>query len=677
MKFLNYIPAVLSLCLIIGITIGYQFSIDIYYIFGLTLLNLIALFLVYFYAAKNINSGFFFSILTLSIFILIGMLSIKIQNDFKNEKYYGNFTNNKENEIYFKITKRLKPTKYDNKYEAEIISLNKHHTIGKVLLNSKKDSLYKTPKIGAIYYTKTELRPINKPKNPFEFDYNAYLKNKQIKYQIKTKRNLLFLVKNPYGIKKYTNAIIDKINTNLKKHHIKQNELAIINALLLAQRQDISKKLIRSYQNAGAMHILAVSGLHIGVIFGILLFLFSPFVKIFGKNKGKIIQYTLAVLVIWLYALLAGYTASIIRSVTMFTALAIGVLVNRKSATINNLFLSAFILLLIHPQYLVDVGFQLSYLAVFSIIFWTPIFKNVWLPKNKIIRLFWLVFTVSISAQIGVLPVSLYYFHQFPVLFFISGIVILPLLGFVIGFGFFVLILAYFNVLTDTIADFYFKIIEGLNFFIHSIANQEQFLVTKIFFPIAFVFLSYFIIIALYRLFQKFKFNRLAFLLVSILLFQSGLIYFKFFRESEKNWLVFNQNKHTILGFREGNLLRIETDLDTILKNHIIYTYLYGSGVANVKVEKIQNYFRFKQHKILVIDSFGVYKVKQIKPDIILLRKSPKINIERMIKQLHPKLIISDASNYKSYTNYYQQKAAKLKTPFYNTYKNGAFILKR
>jgi len=447
--------------------------------------------------------------------------------------------------------------------------------------------------------------------------------------------------------------------------------------LLLGQRQDISKTLFRSYQNAGAVHILAVSGLHIGILFAILLFLFYPFLWILGKNKGKFMQYIFAIIFIWLYAFLAGYTASIIRSATMFTALAIGVLVNRKSAAINNLFLSVFILLIIHPQYIMDIGFQLSYLAVFSIIYWNPVFMNLWLPKTKIIRLFWTIFTVSLSAQIGVLPISLYYFHQFPALFFVSGIVILPVLGFVLGFGFFVIIMAYFDLLTKTIADLFFKVIEILNSFIHVIANQENFLFSQIFFSLLYVFLSYLLIIALYRLFQKMNFKRLVFLMISILLFQFGLIYRKFLRESEKNFIVFHQNKNTILGFRKGNYLQLKTGLDTITNNYIIKTYKTGTGITNVNSGKIKNYYRFKQHKILVIDSFGVYNIKEVKADIVLLRKSPKINIERLIKKLHPKLIIADATNYRSYVNYYQQKATELNTAFYNTNEKGAFILKR
>jgi competence protein ComEC len=679
MKLLNYVPAVLTICLIVGILLGYFYNFNYWLLFIVTAICLLLLITTYYRENNIVNSSYTFQLLSYLLFVIIGIISITIQNDSVKETHYSNYIKPFKNNIYIKINKHLKQTIFGDKYEAEILQINNKKSFGKILLNIKKDSVNIQYKPGDIYYTKTILKPINKPKNPFEFDYNKYLKSKQVEHQIYTKKEKLFYIKFKSNINRFTNAVINKINVKLKKTGVKKDELAIINALLLGQRQNISKEIITSYQNAGAIHILAVSGLHIGIIFGILLIIFYPFKLIFYKNnKGQMFQYALAIIFVWLYALLAGLSSSVVRSATMFTVLAVGFLSNRKSHTINNLFISAFILLLIHPQFLFDIGFQLSYLAVFSIIYWNPVFNKIWNPKNKLVRVFWTVFTISISAQIGILPLSLLYFHQFPVLFFVSGLVVIPVLGFLLAYGFFTITLAYFDLLPNLIAKGLFYCIKLLNFFITKVASQEQFIIKQIYFSILLTLASYLIIISVYQLINKFLYNKLVFVLVTILIFQGVLFYHKLLRESKKEWIVFNKNKKTIIGVRNGNNLTIYHNLDSIKNDFAVQNYKVGTGISTITEKiSIQNYYTFNSHKILVIDSLGVYNISNFKKEIILLIKSPKINIERVINQLQPKLIIADGSNFSSYTNYYKQKCSELNIPFYNTKQKGAFVLKR
>lgn len=678
MKFLKYIPSVLTICLIIGISIGYYFSFSIISLFLFLIIGIIALTITYYYSNKKIQKQYVFSFFTLLIFILIGITAVQIQNDYNKENYYQNYLNDTDNSIYFKIEKRLKPSSYYQKYVAEIININKHHSLGKILVNIKKDSVNPSYNVGNIYYTKSLLKSINKPLNPYTFNYSAYLKTKQIKHKLNADKNQLFFIKSTSQLSSFTENIITTINRNLKQKGIKKDELSIINALILGQRQEISKELITAYQNAGAMHILAVSGLHIGILFAILLFVFYPFNKLFkNKKTGKILQYVMAILLIWLYAFLTGFSPSVVRATTMFTAIAIGILVNRHVATSNSLFISAFILLLVNPLFLFDIGFQLSYLAVFSIIYWNPIFLKIWHPKNKIVFFFWSIFIVSLSAQIGILPLSFYYFHQFPALFFVTGLVILPFLGVLLGIGLLTCVLAYFDILPTLLVSVLSFLIETLNKVIVFIAKQEQFLVKEIFFTLLLTTATYFIIIALYRLFEKISYKRMLFLLTSILIVQMVLFYHKFIRENTNEFILFNKNKNTLIAIRKGNNATFYTNMDSI-HNNLINNYKIGTGISSITVKnKINNYFHFGKHKILIIDSLGVYKIKKIQPEIVLLQHSPKINIERMIKLLQPKQIIVDASNYNSYSKYYNNKAMEFGISFHNTKEKGAFSLKR
>jgi len=677
MNIFKFVPTILTFCLILGILIGFSYSFPIWTILLCIGFIFILLWIAYYFSYKRIGNHLYFNVLTYILFILIGILSISIQDNSRNAIFYKNFIK-EDNQIYLTVTKRLKPTNYHYKYEARINRINHQKALGKILLNIRKDSLVKEPKIGQIYYTKTAILPINKPKNPYSFDYSKYLKTKQIFHQIIVNSDALFFIKENKSFKSTSAKILEKIHTNLKKQPFNKDVLSIINALLLGQRQDISKDLITNYQNAGAIHILAVSGLHIGVLFGILLILFFPLQWLLPKNKAKILQYLLAIACLWFYAFLIGMSASVVRSATMFSALAIGVLINRNQATIKNLFISAFLLLLIHPYYLMDVGFQLSYLAVISIIYWNPIFNKLWIPQNKIVNFFWKIVTVSISAQIGVLPLSLYYFHQFPALFFISGLIVLPVLGIILGFGFLVIVLAYFDSLPIVLANIYAVIIQFLNQFIQFIANQESYIFKNIFFTTSFLIISYVLIITLYRLLNRFSFKNLVYLFISVIVLQSVIIYNKYARVNEKAFTIFHHSKNTIIGIQNKDTLIINHSLDSINTVKSIQNYVIGTGVSNIKtIPKIKNYYTFNKHKILIIDSLGMYKLNSLNPNIVLLRNSPKINLERMIYYLKPDTIVVDASNYSSYSNYYQSVSEKLKTPFYNTKQKGAFILKR
>ena len=218
---------------------------------------------------------------------------------------------------------------------------------------------------------------------------------------------------------------------------------------MLGQRQDISKEIYNSYTQAGAIHILAVSGLHVGIILLLLNFIFKPL--IYFKN-GNYIKLIVIVLILWSYAVIAGLSASVVRAVTMFTAVAIGMHLKRPTNVYNTLTISAFFLLLFKPMFLFDVGFQLSYLAVLAIVIIQPMLEKLWKPKFKLIDFFWKIFTVTIAAQFGIIPVSLYYFHQFPGLFFLSNLVIIPCLGFILGFGILIIILGLLNLLPNFLA---------------------------------------------------------------------------------------------------------------------------------------------------------------------------------------------------------------------------------
>ncbi len=180
---------------------------------------------------------------------------------------------------------------------------------------------------------------------------------------------------------------------------------------------------MQAYANTGVVHVIAISGLHLGLIYGILLML----TKGLRGRKLALLRAVIIIASLWVFTLLAGAQASVVRSAVMFTTLAIGAVLNRNASIYNTLALSALLLLLYNPFWLWDVGFQLSYAAALSIIiFFKPIYN--WLYfQNKLLDAVWKLMAVTLAAQLLTTPFSLYYFHQFPLLFFITNLVAVPL----------------------------------------------------------------------------------------------------------------------------------------------------------------------------------------------------------------------------------------------------------
>lgn len=176
---------------------------------------------------------------------------------------------------------------------------------------------------------------------------------------------------------------------------------------------------------------------------------------------------------------------------------------------------------------------------------------------------------------------------------------------------------------------------------------------------------------------EKKVFYRFVFMLISILFIQSIFIFEKHKLQSTNELIVFNQSKKSIIGNREGAHFMLNSSDSLSLNDYALKPYLISTGIGDkFQAIKTKNVYKFKNEIILVVDSLGVYEFKSIKPSIIILQESPKINLERMLKALQPKLLIADGSNYKSFVAKWEQTCLKNKTPFYSTMQKGAFILK-
>ena len=466
----------------------------------------------------------------------------------------------------------------------------------------------------------------------------------------------------------------EDIINKFKNANFNKDELSIVNALLLGQRNDISQEQFNQYKNAGVVHILAVSGLHIGIILLFLNFLFKPIEYI--KN-GKILKLILVLVCLWFYALLAGLSPSIIRSVTMFTAIAIGLVSNRQFGIQNSLVISIFVLLLIHPLYLFNVGFQLSYTAVFSIVWLQPFFANFWKPKAFIPKYFWVLLTVTFAAQIGVLPLSLYYFHQFPGLFFVSSLIIIPFLGFILGVGFLIIILGTLDFIPQILAEFYEFMIRTLNEFVAIISSQETFIFQNISFSFISMILFYLLLTGIISGLKNRSVHNFYFVLIVVFIFQVSLIYKKYQIEKTNEFIIFHQVKKSIIGNREGANISVFQKSDTFKNTTYSPLKSYQLNYSNLSFQEkkhFKNILQINSRNILIIDHSGIYKGLNFKPQMVILTESPKINMERMLQKLRPEIVIADGSNYHNFVQQWGKTCKSKSIEFYSTQENGAFV---
>jgi len=677
-KIAQYIPLRMCLFLVVGILVGYYIPIPDTFLF-LTIITCIILLILFFRINKtHYEFQWVFQLLSYLIIILVGIARISSEDISKQKRHYSHYIS-KENYLVYQVDKALKSNIYYDKYYGKVMRIDSTNCKGKILINIAKDSLQEKLKAGTLYYTKSSLREINRPLNPYTFNYNSYMKKQGVFHQISLKKaSTLPLELQATNLKIIAALIRVKIQNSLQNHSFKKNELGIINALVLGQRQSISKDLLDSYAGAGAIHILAVSGLHVGILFLIVSFLLKPLEKI---RHGAHVKMAFIVLFLWGFALLTGLSGSVVRAVSMFTFIAIGLTFkNQKSAVLHALITSFFFLVLLHPYYIFDVGFQMSYTAVIGIILFFPKI-NALLPRIKLLfpRKIWELLCVSLSATIGTLPISLYYFHQFPGLFFLTNIIIVPFLGLIMSLGILVVLLSLLNILPELLVDVYSAILSFMNTMVEWIASQEQFPIKDIPYSLLLLIGSYFAIAMAYRFSIEKKIHTFQSLLFSILILQSIFLYEQHQTDTKDELVIFHKTKGSLIGVKNNRNLFVFHSFDSVDNKKIpfIKNYKVGSKIKDLQYESgLPNVLQYNNKKMLIIDSLGIYKNMSFTPDIILLRNSPKINLSRLIVLHNPNTIIADGSNYKNLTKSWRKTCLKHNIAFHYTGSNGAYTIK-
>ena len=677
MKALQFPLTRITLWFVFGIVFAAYFSINPKFIFFLVVCSLTASLLTLYFSNKDFKQKVYFGISTYILAFIIGITTQIVHTDsFRKDNYIHQITNDTEEHLVEVVLRqKLKSSVLNDRYIALVKRIDNKESSGKILVNFHKIKANDQLQIGANFQIKGAVFKHKSSINPDQFDYGKYLANKSIlsqmyadSYEIKIGKTI------DKDIWYYSDFLRNKILNNLKRSKFSTDELNVVAALILGQQQDISPDILRDYQFAGAIHILSVSGLHVGFILLFITFLLKPL----PKNKlGNTIRLISIISSLWGFAILAGLSPSVVRSVTMFSFVAFGMFLKRSTNIYHTLMVSILLILLFEPSFLFDVGFQLSYVALFFIFWLQPLLASLWVPKTKIANYFWEILTVSFAAQIGAFPLSIYYFHQFPGLFFVTNVIIIPFLSVIMALGVFVMVLAAF----DYVPELPSKVLEWsiylLNKIINWVASFEQFIIKDISFNWQLLLTLYFLIVIVIIWFKRPNFKKLSFALLAILLFQSTYFVTRWNNQQQNEWIVFNVKKNTLITERIGEGVTTFCN-DSIQKevtnNPTLKSYLVANFSAITTSKKLQNLYYFKNKKILIIDSLGVYR-KEMKPDFIVIIQSPKLNLDRLLQMYKPEMIVADASNFKTYIKVWEATCRKEKIPFHATGEKGFFRL--
>jgi competence protein ComEC len=677
MKVLQFPLARITIGFVTGILVAYYFKPAVLFVFSILFIAVCVFVITFFASKRNVVNPIYFGLVTYFLAFNIGVSTQIIHTDSFQESHYVHVKAIFEQPHLISVTVRekLRSSAYNDRYIVLVNQIDDAATTGRILLNVRKDSLNHPIEIGTHLQINGSLYESGPAKNPNQFDYGKYLESKQIYAQIYADASEMqtgsVIQKDVWY---YTSRLRTKIIRNLEKSNFNKAELNVAIALILGQQQDISPEIIRDYQFAGAVHILSVSGLHIGFILLFVTFLLKPFPN---TRRGSFIKLIIILFSLASFGFIAGLAPSVLRSVTMFSFVAIGMYLRRSTNIFHTLLVSMLLILLFQPSFLFDVGFQLSYVALFFILWLQPLLAQLWTPKNLIAKYFWDILTVSFAAQIGAFPLSIYYFHQFPGLFFVTNLVIIPFLSVIMALGVLVMVLAAFDYVPLFLAKSLEWSILILNKIINSIASLEQFIIQEIPFNWQLLLSIYLLIVATIVWFKKPSFNRLVLALLTLIIFQITYFQTHWTIQNQKELVIFNSKKSSLIVERKGGSITLYANdslLKTAHKNKTLASYLMGNFSSLKFKKRLQNLIYFNGNKILILDSLGVYP-KNISPDIVVFTQSPKINFERFLQTTKPKMVVADASNFRTIQKQWKATCLKTKIPFHATGEKGFYRL--
>lgn len=378
-----------------------------------------------------------------------------------------------EEETVYRVLITDAPQAKEHTYLCQTLLKERRDTAGTypiertAILYLQQDSAVTRLKSGDELLISARISPPFNNRNFDEFDYARFLMRKGISgtgYVASgkwTKQDGM----NNLDLKSIASSCRRKMISLYQKLGFSGDELAVLSALTIGDKTELSDSVRESYSVAGASHILALSGLHIGLLYTLLFFILKPIAR--RGNIGRVIRSVLLLLILlWAFAFFTGLSPSVVRSVSMFSILAMADMVGRQPLSLNTLAAAAWLMLFCNPAWLFDVGFQLSFLAVASILLIQKPIYHLITVKGRIGKYIWGLMSVSVAAQIGTAPLVMFYFSRFSVHFLLTNLVVIPFITIILYAAVIMLLLTPLSWLQIVVAEGVKKLLEGLNFFV-------------------------------------------------------------------------------------------------------------------------------------------------------------------------------------------------------------------
>jgi len=638
----------------------------------------------------NWITGLAFGLLITITGILITCEKLSVNNDdsfYKEyQAYLGNIISNPtETNQAVKAIVSVVPVMPD--------SNNKFNNSCKILCYFSKDSLSTNLKYGDIISFNGKLTIPGEPLNPGEFNYAEYLKQNNIYYTSFINGSSWKLIgydpDNP--IIALAGNLRQKILNLLIKNGLSGDNYAVAAAILLGYDDTMENNLKQDYIMAGAMHILCVSGLHVGIIYLVISF-FLGFLK--NNRFNNILKAILLLITVWAYATITGLSPSVQRASLMISVFIIGNLLHRSRDTYNTLAISALILLIIDPYLIFNVGFQLSYAAVIGIVtFHQPIYKLLYF-KNTFIDKIWSITVLSFAAQLATFPIATYYFHFFPPWFWLTNLFTFPLSFLIITTGLAFVVTLWIPILPYLIG----WLLSGMIYLLNQVVGMVKYLplsgIDHIYTSLPVLFLIYILLVLTFIMLTKKKLHLLLpVLFVTAIIF--GLdAYHKYTISKQKKIIVYSINKHSAYDFIDGNQHVLLTDsilnaesgkIDYHLKNsraqwgidNITYLLPKNDTIINNMLSVSDNFLFFNNIRIYINDNKKRYyaTTSKLQLDIVIITGKKNTDINELLSIFSFDRVIIDSS-----VPYWQQKKIAETSisngiSCYNVNRKGALII--
>lgn len=622
--------------------------------------------------------------LVLTLVALAGSILVWL-NDVRNDEHWAGHYHAKGNLIVATIQEPLveKPNSY--KAVARFTTIIKgdtlHATKGELILYFKKDSLAPLLQYGSQLIFTKNLQEIKNGGNPGSFDYKRYSLFQGITHQayLTGADYELLPTKEQDPLKTFIFTTRTWVVNTLKNYIPGDKESGLAEALLIGYKDDLDKNLVQSYSNTGVVHIIAISGLHLGIIYWLLLVLTKPL----KQNKNLVwLRLLLTISALWTFTLLAGAQPSVLRSAIMFTVIAIGQLASRNGSIYNTMALSAFVLLCINPFWLWDVGFQLSYTAVLSIIvFFRPIYNWFYLP-NKIVDFFWKLTAVTLSAQLLTLPISIYHFHQMPLLFLLTNFIAVPLSSVILIGEILLCAFAFIEPVAKLIGQLLHEGIYFMNYYIEGLDGVPFSVWNGLYISVQQMFLLLTAVVAacLWLMEKKRALGWVAG--VSACLFMVARAFSFHTAYQQQKLIVYNVPKHTAIDVIDGRSYSFIGDSSLLFDDFVRNFHLQPSRIMHrislsPNNESTHKSFRVGEKQVLLLDettSFLTASQKQT-IDLLILSKNPRVYITDLAEAFQIKQAVIDGSVPLWKAALWKKDCASLQIPCYSVGEEGAFVM--